>query len=154
MQASEKRGQRLAGVGLERRHPGRMSDGRGGDVGGRHGAGGAVALGCRSQPDERPGSTTDLGLVSDRNEGSVVLEEWRAGWGLNKKMIMAGSVMIDDWIKSFKVGHKNLDCMIVWVRSTNGDDRSGMKVGSSATEEEDSPRVAAAINVGLRPRRN
>ncbi|KAL6010663.1 hypothetical protein ACLOJK_001101 [Asimina triloba] len=34
-----------------------------------------------------------------------------------------------------------------------GDERSGMKMGSSATDEEDSPRVAAVIRVGLRPRR-
>ncbi|KAL5994240.1 hypothetical protein ACLOJK_035112 [Asimina triloba] len=34
-----------------------------------------------------------------------------------------------------------------------GDDRSGMEACSSATEETSLPRVAAVIDVGLRPRR-
>ncbi|KAL6008513.1 hypothetical protein ACLOJK_034025 [Asimina triloba] len=34
-----------------------------------------------------------------------------------------------------------------------GDDRSGMEVGSSATEEVSLPRVAVVIDVDLRPRR-
>ncbi|KAL5978104.1 hypothetical protein ACLOJK_029221 [Asimina triloba] len=110
---------------------------RGGDIGGRHGVGGAAASGYRSKPDERPGSI-DSGLASDRDDGRCI-------WGETMKMLGTASVMIDDWIKSIKVGHKILDYMMVWVRSANGDDGSGMKAHSSATEE-DSLQVVVVIN--------
>ncbi|KAL5986318.1 hypothetical protein ACLOJK_014651 [Asimina triloba] len=73
--------------------------------------------------------------------------------GVQKQMIGAVAVMTDDLIKSANTGHKNQDCMMVWVRSEMGNDRSRMKVGLSVTEEEDSPRVAAVINIGLWLRR-
>ncbi|KAL6001540.1 hypothetical protein ACLOJK_007278 [Asimina triloba] len=103
------------------RRPGGTSDGRGGDVGGRYGAGNVVGVEADGQRDERSGST-DPGLAGDENDADGFWGDSTARWGFRRKRLTF-------------------------------DDRSGVKVHSLVTEEEDSPCVAVVINVGLRPHR-
>ncbi|KAL6009565.1 hypothetical protein ACLOJK_022795 [Asimina triloba] len=78
--------------------------------------------------DERPG-LTDPGLADDRNEDSKLWEIRRPD-ELGKKTLCAAAMARF----RFEMGH----------------DRSGIELNLLMTGEEDSPRVAAVINVGLR----
>ncbi|KAL5985183.1 hypothetical protein ACLOJK_036421 [Asimina triloba] len=73
--------------------------------------------------DERPGST-DPGLVDDGNEDNKLWEIRRLDEALEENVL-----------------------------SEMGHDRSGMKLKLLMTGEEDLPRVATVMNVGLRPQR-
>ncbi|KAL5978402.1 hypothetical protein ACLOJK_029519, partial [Asimina triloba] len=100
---------------------GRGDDGRGRDA--RSAAGGLCTL-----VDERPGST-DPGLADDGNEDNKLWEIRRSD-ELGKKTLCAAAM--------------------ARFRSEMGHDRSGIELNLLMTGEEDSPRVAAVINVGLR----
>ncbi|KAL6004047.1 hypothetical protein ACLOJK_004594, partial [Asimina triloba] len=100
-------------------------------------------------------------VKASRGGGSV--ERWVASRQLDGvhmmndlDLQMEGSLVTETNIEAFEekwmvrwAREENM----AWFRSEMGDDRSGMKMNSLITGEEDLPRVATVINVGLRPRR-
>ncbi|KAL5979020.1 hypothetical protein ACLOJK_018917 [Asimina triloba] len=97
-------------------------------------------LWTESCTSRRGGGSVGRWVASHRLDGVHMMK------GLDLQM--EGSLVTETKTEAFEE-----KWMMARFRSEMGDDRSGMKMNSLMTGEEDLPRVATVINFGLRPQR-
>ncbi|KAL5988594.1 hypothetical protein ACLOJK_026692 [Asimina triloba] len=88
------------------------------------------------------------GLLATEGKQTVLAKIDGETW-LEKKMLLVVVVMIDGQIHALNVGHKNPDCMMVWLRSANDVIQRRRWMTLPATEEVSLPWMAAVVDDGL-----